>query len=184
MIWSASSGFVSLMEALSVAHGTKETRGFWEKRVVAIVATLATAIFFLLSFALTSAGHDLAVIISNQYRYRIVMDSKAIWHVGRWLANLVLILVAIDLINYFLPNGKKSWRWLTPGTSFVALTFVLGSVGLDFYIKHSSIVPKVYGALAGMIIFMIWIYMSSFILLVGAETDTAIKELMQERVFA
>ncbi len=184
MIWSASSGFVSLMEALSIAHGAKETRGFWKKRMVAIAATFAAAVFFLLSFALTSMGHDIATALASRSRYAMVTDSKVLWDVLRWIANFVLILLAINLANYFLPSGKCSWHWLTPGTSFVAVTFVLGSVGLDFYIEHSSIVPKVYGTLAGVIIFMIWIYMASLVLLIGAETDTAIKELTQERVFA
>ena len=184
LIWSASSGFVTLMEALSIAHGAKETRSFWRKRIVAIAATVGAAVFFLLSFALTSVGHDVATALSYQHRYPRVTDAKIFWDVGRWTANFLLIMLAINLVNYFLPSGKRSWNWLSPGTSFVALTFVLASFGFDYYIQHSSIIPRVYGALAGVIIFMIWIYMSSLILLIGAETDTAIKELTQQRAFA
>lgn len=173
-IWSASSGFVSLMEALSIAHGARETRGFWKKRIIAVAATLLTAIFFLLSFALTTIGRSAAAFLSNQYS---AFTTKVPWDVARWAANLLLILFAINLVNYFLPNVKRSWHWITVGTSFVTLAFFLASFGFDFYIQHASNIPKIYGTLAGFIIFMIWIYIANIILLIGAETDTVIEEL-------
>jgi len=181
-IWSASSGFVSLMEALSIAHGVRETRGFWKKRLIAIAATLATAIFFLLSFALTTVGHNAARFIDNQYSE--FSASKLPWDIARWVANLLLILIAINLVNYFLPNVKQAWHWITTGTSFVTLAFFLATFTFDFYIQHASNIPKIYGTLAGFIIFMLWIYIANFILLVGAETDTAIKELADAGVSA
>jgi membrane protein len=180
-IWSASSGFVSLMEALSIAHGARETRGFWKKRIIAVAATLVTAIFFLLSFALTTIGRTAAVFLSNQYS---AFTTKVPWDVARWTANLLLILMAIYLVNYFLPNVKRSWHWITVGTSFVTLAFFLASFGFDFYIQHASNIPKIYGTLAGFIIFMIWIYIANIILLIGAETDTAIEELTHPGVTA
>src|ERR1700730_9435214 len=157
-IWSASSGFVSLMEALSIAHGVRDTRSFWKKRLIAIAATLVTAVFFLLSFALTTIGRTAAAFLANQYPAFGV--SKLPWDIVRWVANLLLILIAINLINYFLPNVKQRWHWITIGRSFVTLAFFLASVGFDFYIKHASNIPKIYGALAGFIIFMIWIYIA------------------------
>jgi membrane protein len=174
-IWSASSGFVSLMEALSIAHGGKETRGFWKKRLIAIAATLATAIFFLIGFAITTMGHAAVVFLRDQYSafasYKLPLE------IVRWMANLLLIFTAVSLLNYFLPNVKRAWRWITPGTSLVTLAFFLASFGFDFYIQHASNIPRIYGTLAGFIIFMIWIYIASLILLIGAETDTAMEDL-------
>jgi membrane protein len=181
-IWSASSGFVSLMEALSIAHGVRETRSFWKRRIIAIIATLATAFFFLLGFALTAAGHLIAAFLSHQYSVFTV--SKLPWDVFRWVANLLLIFIGISLINYFLPNVKRSWRWVTVGTLFVTLAFFLASFGFDFYIEHASNIPKIYGTLAGFIIFMLWIYVANIILLIGAETDTALEDLAHHGVSA
>src|SRR5260370_4034862 len=174
-IWSASSGFVSLMEALSIAHGFRETRGFWKKRLIAIAVTLVTAVFFLLSFALTTIGRTAAAFLANQYPAFGV--SRLPWDIVRWIANLLSILIAVNLINYFLPNVKQRWHWITIGRSFVTLAFFLASVGFDFYIKHASNIPKIYGTLAGFIIFMIWIYIAAFILLVDSETCSAVKQL-------
>jgi membrane protein len=88
------------------------------------------------------------------------------------------------LANYFLPNIKQPWHWVTVGTSFVTLAFFLASFGFDFYIQRASNIPKIYGTLAGFIIFMIWIYIANLILLIGAEMDTAMEELTEAGVFA
>jgi membrane protein len=181
-IWSASSGFISLMEALSIAHGGRETRNYWKRRIIAIVATLAAAIFFLLGFALTAAGRIVASFLSNQYSTFAVF--RVHWDIVRWAANLLLILIAVDLVYYFLPNVKRSWHWITVGSAFVTLAFFLASIGFDFYIKHASNIPKVYGTLAGFIIFLIWIYIANMILLIGAETDRVIRELRDAGVTA
>lgn len=181
-VWTASSGFVSLMEALSVAHGGRDKRNFWKKRFIAIIATLVSAIFFLAIFGLSSMTHGAADMLSD--RLRALAVSKAAWEIARWLANLLLILLAISLANYFLPDVKRAWRWLTPGTSFVAITFVLASVAFNIYIQHSPNIPRVYGTLAGFIVFMMWIYMANLILLIGAETDTAIAEMQKEELRA
>jgi uncharacterized BrkB/YihY/UPF0761 family membrane protein len=125
-LWTASSGFVSLMEALSVAHGRRDTRNFWKKRLIAIIATLVSAIFFLAIFGLASMSRGAAGMLSDHLRALTV--SKAAWEIARWLANLLLILLAISLANYFLPDAKRAWRWLTPGTSFVAVTFDLRDI--------------------------------------------------------
>ena len=167
-----------------IAHGARDTRSFWRKRILAIISTLASAIFFLLSFTLTALGHDAAISLSYFYRSARLAHSSLFWETVRWIANLLLIMIAINLINYFLPDVKRTWRWFTPGTSFVALTFIASSVCFNFYVRHSSNISRIYGALAGVIIFMLWIYMSSLILLIGAETDTAIRELAQEGVIA
>ena len=181
-IWTASSGFVSLMEALSVAHGRRDTRNFWKKRLIAIIATLVSAIFFLAIFGLATMSRGAAGMLS--YHLRALAVSKAAWEIGRWLANLVLILLAISLANYCLPDAKRAWCWLTPGTLFVAVTFGLASIAFNVYIQHSPNIPRVYGTLAGFIVFMMWIYMANLILLIGAETDTAIEEMQKEGLTA
>jgi membrane protein len=174
-VWSASSGFVSLMEALSVAYGAKDTRGYWTKRAIAIVTTLGSAVFILLSFGLWTLGHWAHGTVDNAYKWFAIFESP--WKIACWLFTLLLLCVGIDLINYFLPNCSRPWRWLSPGTVFVALTFVLASFGLNFYVRHNVTLPRIYGTLAGFIIFMLWIYIDVIILLIGAETDTAMAEM-------
>ena len=179
-IWSASSGFVSLMEALSVAYGAKDTRSYWKKRVIAIVATLGSAIFFILSFGVWTVGQWARTTVDTEFKSFDLFQTA--WRIAWWLFTLFLLCIGIDLIHYFLPDCRRKWRWLSPGTLFVALSFILASLGLNFYLGHNVMFPRIYGTLGGFIALMLWIYISTVILLIGAETDTAIAELNKHEV--
>jgi membrane protein len=177
-IWSASSGFVSLMEALSVAYGAKDSRSYWKKRAIAIAATLGSALFFISSFGLWTFGHWAHGTFTAEFSSSGVFQTP--WKIAWWLFTLFLLCLGIDLLNYFLPDGPRPWRWFSPGTLFVAIAFIVASLGLDLYIRHNVMFPRIYGTLAGFVILMIWIYMSTVILLVGAETDSAMAEQKRE----
>jgi len=179
-IWSASSGFMSLMEALSVAYGAKDTRSYWKKRVIAIVATLGSAIFFISSFGLWTVAHWASSTVGTEFKSVDLFQTP--WRIAWWLFTLFLLCIGIDLIHYFLPDCRRKWRWLSPGTLFVALSFILASLGLNFYLGHNVMFPRIYGTLGGFIALMLWIYISTVILLIGAETDTAIAELNKHEV--
>ncbi|MGA9882713.1 MAG: YihY/virulence factor BrkB family protein [Candidatus Acidiferrales bacterium] len=174
-LWVASSGFVSLMESLSLAYGVKETRGFWKKRVVALAATAVGAIFAIASFALLTFGHQLAVVIGPHLRKLLSFSFP--WEFARWSATLLLMIIGLDLINYFLPNVRHKWRWLTPGTVFVVLGLVAATSGFGYYVGHFANYPRYYGAMAGFIILVMVIYIASLVLLVGAEIDSVRENL-------
>jgi len=179
-IWSASSGFVSLMGALSVAYGAKDTRSYWKRRMIAIVATLGSATFFVSSFGLWTVCHWARSAVGAEFKSFDLFQTP--WRIAWWLFSLFLLCIGIDLIHYFLPDCGRKWRWLSPGTLFVALSFISASLGLNFYIGHNVMFPRIYGTLAGFIAVMLWIYMFIVILLIGAETDTAIAELNKHEV--
>ncbi len=171
-VWSASAGFVSLMESLSVAYGTRDSRSYWYKYVAAIGVTILAMIFILLSFGLVAFG---------RWGYGWSLGemgpwlSQGVWEAGRWTANLVGVGLAIDFLNFALPDVRRRWHWLTPGTGFVVVTLVGASALFNSYVQHFSSYPRIYGAIGGFIILMLWIYMASFIVLVGAVADYEIE---------
>jgi membrane protein len=75
---------------------------------------------------------------------------------------------------------RRIWRWATPGTIFVAVTTVFSFAGFNLYFRFFNSYPRIYGALGGFIILMLWIYLASLILLIGAETGSEIKRLAHE----
>ena len=177
-VWSTSSGFVSLMESLSIAYGARDMRSYWKKHAIATVATIFAAVFVLASFGTVAIGH-----LEFQRTLTQVTSwdpPRILWAVGRWTAILVIMCLAIDLINFVLPSVKRRWHWLTPGTAFVVLTTIISTFGLNLYVKHFSSYPRIYGALAGFIVLMLWIYIASLILLIGAETDRELEKLTGE----
>jgi membrane protein len=178
-VWSASSGFLSLMEALRVAHGVPDERSYVRKRLIAIATTVVAALFVVLGFALWNLGHLLVATVSRHLQFFVLFESQ--WTLARWIATFGLMCVGISLINYFLPATHRPWRWLTPGTVFVALSFIVATVAFEIYLAHGASVSALYGALAGFIVLMVWIYLANLMLLIGAETDTALRELKLAR---
>jgi membrane protein len=172
--WAASSGFTTLMEALNITYEVKETRGYWKRRAIALCATALSAVFFIASFGVLTMGHWAVSHLLDAESLRFL---RVPLEVARWLVTLLLMCVALDLISHFLPNLDRRWRWLSPGQLFVAITFVITSMGFSLYVRYFADYPRVYGALAGFVVLMIWVYTGSVILLIGAETDHALERL-------
>lgn len=178
-IWSASSGFMSLMEALSVACCGKDKRSYWKKRAIATVATLVASLFCLLCFALWTVGHWATRTIFAEFKYVGTVHFR--WSVVTWWVGTVsLMLIALALINHFLPDGKRSWRWLTTGNVFTVVSILIISVGFNLFLRYSPTVPQVYTVLAGFVILMTWIYTANLMILIGTEMDTAIGDLHRQ----
>ena len=179
-LWTASSGFMSLMDVLTVVYGgRRDPRSYWKKRLMAIAATIGANLFFILSFGLWTAGKWAIATASVRFQALVAFEER--WKVVWWLLTLLLLCIGLDLLNYFLPAVKRRWRWLSPGTVFVVLSYGLASLGLNLYVHYSPMLPRIYGTLAGFIVLMLWIYISTLILLIGAETDRVVDELQIER---
>jgi membrane protein len=169
-LWSASSGFQSLMDALSHVYGGRETRSYVYRRLVAIAATVCAAAFLVFSFGLLSVGRVLAVFAARYSLYAV-----GPWKIARWSVTLVVLLVGVDLINYFFPARHPPWRLIMPGSALSVICFLLGSAVLNSYLVYSNhSMSRVYGTLTGFIAIMFWIYVLSLSLLFGAQTDAAI----------
>lgn len=178
-IWSASSGFVSLIQSLNVAYEVKETRGFWKQRVIALAAALLAAIFLLGSFGLLTAGKLAVSLVAKDVPW--IQRFRLWFELGRWVTTLVLLLIGLDLTNYYLPDRERRWCWFTPGTLFVIVLFVGTTFGFRVYVADFANYSKVYGALAGGIILLLWVYAFSLILLIGAEIDHVLKLMKGEQ---
>jgi len=172
--WAATSGFVSLMESLSTVYGVKETRGFWKKRVIAVLTLFVVSGFFLGSFGLMAAGHWLGQQILGHGE--VARKFIVLWELGRWITSLVLVFLAIDLMDYALPNKRRRWRWFSPGGTVAVAGLLVVSASFNFYVRHFSLYGKTYDALMVFIVLTVWIYLASFILLVGAETNSVLEE--------
>jgi membrane protein len=135
-------------------------------------------VFALGAFGLVAFGRWGSNVLSVELgSWRI---SRTAWEIGRWIATIVILFLGIDLINFVLPDVRRRWRWLTPGRLFAVVTLVALSAGFNLYFQHFSMYPRVYGALGGFIILMLWIYSACLIVLVGAETDHEMEKAQSE----
>ena len=176
-MWSASSGFYNLMRALTIAYNFNDTRSYWRRRMVAVGTTVLAALFLLACFSIWNLEHIFMGLVSANLHIALPFG----WVLPRWIITIVLIWLAIDLLTYFLPGKPRRWHWVTPGAAFLALASVCGIGLFDLYIAHNSAIPRIYGALAGFVVLMLWIYTANLVLIVGAETDSAFQELRSVR---
>ena len=171
--WTASSGIMSLMDSLNAAYEVRETRGYFQRLGVALLCLFIFSFLILAAFGALSAGHGLGVWLGV---HAGSFHPGALWDLGRWLVSLGLVGMGAATADYLLPNRKRPWQWITPGTVFAVLASAVASVGFNLYVEYVSAYSKTYGALGAIIILMFWIYTMSLIVLVGAEVNCELEK--------
>ena len=163
-LWSASSGMKALITGVNLAYDEPEGRKFVKLRGLSILMTLA---------AMVLLGVALALIVG----FPAVPDS---WPtVLQWTAAIlrfvllaVLLLAGLAALYRYAPDrDKPKWSWSSPGSVVATVLWVLASVGFSIYVNAFGNYNKTYGALAGIIILMFWLYLTAFVVLVGAELN-------------
>jgi membrane protein len=174
-VWSASTGFMSLMEALTRAFSLRETRNYFKRRLIALAATFLAACLLVAWFGIWTAGQTLIALALGKLNYTPQFDGFAT--LLRWLVTLLMFGASVYLINHFLPPRPRKKHKLTPGTALSVLCLSVITGAFNLYMRHTSEISQIYGALTGFIVMMLWIYLASFSLILGAETDTAVNDL-------
>jgi membrane protein len=180
-IWSSSSAMTAIIDALNRAYDIEEWRPWWQRRVIAIALTIALAVFAVAALALVVGGADLAGWLAE--RAGLGRAFEVTWAILRWPVALGLVVLAIDLIYRFAPNAEARWVWLTPGALVATLLWLLVSIGFRVYVQNFGGYTAVYGAIGSVIVLMLWLYVSGFALLIGAELNAEIDRALPTRDF-
>jgi membrane protein len=170
-LWSASSGMAASEEALDVAYDVPASRKFVKKRAVALVLTFVALGLGGIATALLVFGQPLGVAVSKAVSLGGVFP--VLWTIVRW-ALTVLVVVTLFAVFYYLgPNRRPpTWKWVSPGGIVAAIIWLAASVGFSFYVSNfGGSYGKTYGSLAGVVILMLWLYLSALALLFGAELN-------------
>ncbi|MDB5650925.1 MAG: hypothetical protein JWL62_2445 [Hyphomicrobiales bacterium] len=169
-IWSANAGMKALFDALNVAYGEKESRGF--------IALNATSLAFTAGM-LAFAGFALAAAIGLPIVLRYVglgTGFETLLLLLRWPVLLVLLGLALALLYRFGPTRKKPrWRWISVGSTFAGLTWIAASVGFSWYASRFGTYNETYGTLGAVIGFLTWIWISVIVIMVGAELNSEVE---------
>ena len=179
-LWASSSGVTAIMDALNVVFGVKEDRRpFWRVRLTAIVLTTGLAGFVIMSLALVLYGPTIGRWIADLMGFDVVFTW--IWNVLQWPVIATLMLIVVAAIYHICPDRQhKRWRWVTPGSVFAVLMWLLVSLGFKAYVDNFGDYNKVYGSIAGVIVLMLWFYWSGMVLLLGGEINAEIEKAAAE----
>jgi len=177
-IWSSSAGVTAIIDAFNKAYDVDEGRPWWKVRLVALGLTVALAGFIVLAFALLLVGPTFAGKAAMWLHVGPVFTWT--WTILQWPVVFALVSLAIALVYYFGPDVKQEWIWITPGSVFATVLWFLVSLGFKFYVANFTSYTAAYGAIGGVIVTMLWFYVSSFAILTGAELNSEIEHASVE----
>jgi membrane protein len=166
-LWAASSGMRSIMAALNVA-----SRSWWRARVLAVGLTIVFSLLTAIALVLLVFGQNLGEAIANRTGWGPAFSIT--WQLVRWPVAMFLGLAAISLVYRLAPAANQRWAWVTPGSAFAVGAWAIMSVALRFYVGHFANYNATYGSIAGVILLMLWLYLSGVVLLVGAAINSQI----------
>jgi membrane protein len=164
-LWSASSGMKALVTGVNLAYDETEGRKFVKLRGLAILLTLGAMVLMAVALTLIVAFPALADSWPTALR----------WTVGvlRWVLLAGLLIAALAVLYRFAPDrDEPRWTWVSWGSGIATVLWILASIGFSVYVNAFGNYNKTYGALAGIIILMFWLYLTAVIVLVGAELNT------------
>jgi membrane protein len=174
-IWSSSAAMVAIIDALNRAYDIAEWRPWWKRRLVAILLTIALAVFILLSIGFVLIGPGLAARLTDWLG--LAGSVAIVWQILRWPLMVVLVVLAVDLVYHFAPNRPSRWVWITPGSLVATALWILSSFAFKFYVANFGDYTATYGAIGAVIVTMLWFYVGSMAVLVGAEINAVIETM-------
>jgi membrane protein len=164
-LWSASSGMKALITGVNLAYDETESRKFVKLRGLAIVLTLGAMVLMAVALALIAGFPPVADSWPTVLQW--------IFSVVRWVLLGGLLIAGLAVLYRYAPDrDEPKWTWVSWGSGIAALLWVLASIAFSIYVKSFGNYNKTYGALAGIIILMFWLYLTAVIVLVGAELNT------------
>lgn len=169
-IWASSSGMEAIISSLNKAYGATTSRAYWREKLLAIGLTLGLAIFVLLALMLIFFGEYIGSRLSDHFGLGALFQT--IFGILLWPVVSILILIGVDLIYYSAPNIKQRWKWFTPGAIFAVVGWLLISFGFRGYVSRFGNYNATYGALGGVMVLMLWFYLTGVVILMGGEINS------------
>jgi membrane protein len=172
-LWSCSAAIVSVTTTLNAAYDITEARPWWKVRLIAIALTLALAVFILLSMTLVVAGPALAERIAASMGLGPAFEWS--WKILQWPIVFGLVTTAVAIVYFYAPDAEQDWVWITPGSILATLLWLAVSLGFKLYLAYFGSFNETYGAIGGVMVLMLWFYLSGIALLIGAELNAEIE---------
>jgi len=177
-IWSASGYVGAFGRAMNRVYQVDEGRPIWKLRPVVLLITVGLVIMAALVLVGLVVSGPVATAIGDAVGLGDL--AKTIWNIVKWPVMLGIVVVMVAVLYYATPNVRQpKFRWVSIGAAVAILVWVLASIAFGFYVSNFSSYNKTYGSLAGIIVFLLWLWITNLALLFGAEVDAELERARQ-----
>ena len=168
-LWSASAYVGAFARANNTIREVEETRPFWKLRPLMVLITLVSIVLNAAALVIIVATGDVAESVGD----KIGLGSSFldVWEIAKWPGLAVIVIIVVALLIHATPNYKTGIRLLSPGAFVAILIWAAASAGFAFYVANFSSYNKTYGSVAGVIVALVWLWLTNVALLFGAEID-------------
>jgi len=173
-LWSASGYIAAFMRAANVVWDVEEHRPAWKTYPLRVGVTFITVVLLTLS----AAGVVLTGSLAGKLGNLIGVGSTAVtvWDIAKWPVMALVVSLILAILYYAGPNVRQpGFRWVSPGSLVAVLLWIVVSALFAFYVANFSSYNKTYGALASVVVFLVWLWLTNLVILLGAELNAEIE---------
>jgi membrane protein len=166
-LWSASGYIGAFSRASNVIYEVEEGRPFWKLRPL----QLAMSLFLILLVAVSAIAVVVTGPLAEQVGdlFGVGATAVTVWDLAKWPVIVLIVVTMLGVLYYVAPNVRqRGFRWITPGGILGVLVWVVASAGFALYVANFGSYNKTYGSLAGVIVFLVWLWISNLAVLLGA----------------
>jgi len=171
-VWSASGGIGALMRALNTTYGVQESRAWWKTRGIALGTTFFAAVVALVAALLAVAAPPLAKAVGGP------LGTALLW--ARLPVAGVMMMFLWACLYYFLPDVEQQFRFITPGSVIGVVLWLIASWGFSVYVANFGKYELTYGTLGGVVVMLVWMWISAQVVLLGAEINAVLEHRSPE----
>ncbi len=177
-LWTASIGFRSLMIAMNRAYDVEEGRPGWKLILLSLAYTIGVAVLLLLTAGLMIIGPQAMEWLASQVGMGDLV--VLLWTWLRWPVIVVMLMLVVALLYYVTPDVEQEFRFITPGSVLAVLVWILASIAFGIYVQNFADYNATYGSIGAIIVLLLYLYISSAVLLFGAELNAVIEHASVE----
>ena len=172
-LYFATSGITNLMQAFNKVSLVVEKRSWIKRRLIALGLTIVISVLLLVAITILTFGVKFIIMLKAH-----MISKSHFWifllTLARWIIVIVIFFATISLLYRYGPANKEKWKFMSIGSIIATTLAVLTSMAFAFYINHFGSYNKIYGSIGTLVILMLWLYLNSFILLIGFELNASI----------
>ncbi|WP_079708794.1 YihY/virulence factor BrkB family protein [Paraliobacillus ryukyuensis] len=173
-LWSASNGVNAMMRAFNKAYDVDENRPFYISRLIAIVLTVALVVVVIIAFLLPIFGRQIGVYVFSFFN--LSEGFLQVWNAMRWVISSLIVFIVLLSLYVLAPNKRIHLKNVAVGAVFATIAWQLVSLAFSYYVSSIGNYSATYGSLGGVIVLMIWFFISGMIIIIGGEINALLKE--------